>query len=57
VLRAARYAPHRHSLNWRAWRLGTARWNCRPPWNMRWLAGQPGFRNAYLELVLYLNSR
>ncbi len=57
VLRAARYAPHRHSLNWRARRLGGTPWNCRLPWNLRWLAGQPEFRRTYLELCLYLDSR
>lgn len=57
VLRAARYAPYRHSLNWRARRLGGTPWNCRLPWNLRWLAGQPEFRRTYLELCRYLDSR
>jgi glycosyltransferase domain-containing protein len=57
VLRAARYVPHWYSLNLRARRLGSTPWNCRLPWTLRWLAGQPAFRNAYLELVLYLDSR
>jgi glycosyltransferase domain-containing protein len=57
VLRAARYAPHRHLLNWRARRLGGTPWDCRLPWNLRWLAGNTEFRDAYLELCLYLDSR
>jgi glycosyltransferase domain-containing protein len=57
VLRAARYAPHRRSLNWRARRLGGTPWNCRLPWNMRWLAARPEFRRTYLELCAYLDSR
>lgn len=57
VLRAARYAPYRHSLNWRAQRLGGTPWDCRLPWNLRWLAAQPEFRRTYMELCLYLDSR
>jgi hypothetical protein len=57
VLRAARYAPHRHSLNWRVRRLGGTPWICHPPWNLRWLTGQPEFRRTYLDLCLYLDSR
>lgn len=57
VLRAARHAPHRRSLDWRARRLGGTAWECRLPWNMRWLAGQPEFRRTYLELCRYMNAR
>jgi glycosyltransferase domain-containing protein len=57
VLRAARYAPYQGSLNWRAKRLGGTPWDCRLPWNLRWLAAQPEFRRTYMELCQYLDTR
>ena len=57
VLRAAPYAAHRRSLDWRARGLGGTPWKCRLPWNLRWLAARPEFRRIYLDLCAYLDSR
>lgn len=57
ALQAARFAPSRLSLDWRARRLGATPWRCSLPWDLCWLAGQPEFRSTYLELCRYLDGR